>query len=348
MNGYEQLFELGWTNDLATAFTPYIEAHRPARVCRVDRAGADLTDGSRVVRATYGGALLRESAHDRARLPAVGDWAAVRAWLDGRVTVEALLDRATGLMRDSADRTSQAQVVAANVDLVVIVEPLEPEPVIGRIERLLVLAWGSGGTPLVLLTKPDLVLDADLLREEVAAAAPGVDVVVANATTQAGAAAVRDRIAPGQTMVMLGTSGAGKSSLVNALAQDDIMTTAAVREKDGRGRHTTKHRELIVLPGTGVVIDTPGLRSVGLVADDDALASAFPEIEALAQQCKFRDCAHETEPGCAVQEALDNGTLSPIRMASWRKLQREAALQALRSDGRLRVTQLNEWRRHRR
>jgi ribosome biogenesis GTPase len=248
------------------------------------------------------------------------------------------------VVRDSADTTSNAQALAANVDLVVVVEHLDPEPEIGRIERLLVLAWGSGAQPLVLLTKADLVPDPDGMRAEVAAAAPGVEVVAVSATTGEGMDAVRSHLAPGRTLVLLGPSGAGKSTLANLLAGADVMPTGRTREVDGKGRHTTSHRELVVLPGTGVVLDTPGLRAVGLVADQDAVATAFPEIEELAAACRFRDCAHLTEPGCAVLAAVDDGELDERRLASWRKLGREAAFQARRADARLRAQEVAIWK----
>ncbi|MGH8776120.1 MAG: ribosome small subunit-dependent GTPase A [Jiangellaceae bacterium] len=339
------LAELGWDDSFASAFAPHADGHIPARVSRVDKGGADLLGQGGPLRATYGRDVLAALATDRAAAPTVGDWAAVRHWPDDRRTIEAVLARRTRVIRDGADETSHAQVLAANVDLVVIVEHLDPEPDVGRIERLLVLAWGSGARPLVVLTKADLVPDPDGMRGEVAVAAPGVDVIAANATDGDGIDALRAHLAPGRTLVLLGPSGAGKSTLVNALAGASMMATAATRAVDGKGRHTTTHRQLVVLPGTGVVLDTPGLRSVGLVADAEAVATAFPELEELAARCRFRDCAHETEPGCAVLAAIDEGDLDERRLASWRKLGREAAFQARRADARLRAQEVAIWKR---
>jgi ribosome biogenesis GTPase len=341
---HPSLPDLGWDDSLATELQVAGNGRLPARVSRVDRGGADLISATGPVRATFGRDVLAAMAADRTAVPTVGDWAALASWPDGRTTIEVLLPRRTSVVRDGADRTSQGQVLAANVDLVVVVEHLDPEPDLGRIERLLVLAWGSGAQPLVVLTKADLVPDPDGMVAEVAAAAPGVDVLGVSATTGDGLDTVRAFLAPGRTMVLLGPSGAGKSTLTNALAGAELMATNSLRA-DGKGRHTTTHRELIVLPGLGVVLDTPGLRSVGLVADADALADAFPEIAELAQHCRFRDCAHETEPGCAVLAALADGTLHERRLASWRKLGREAAYQARRADARLMAEERAVWRR---
>ena len=338
------LADLGWDDSFASAFAPFSDDHLPARVSRVDRGGADLVGADGPRRASLGRDILAALATHRTAAPTVGDWVALRHWPDDRTTIEAVLERRTCVIRDSADTTSNAQALAANVDLVVVVEHLDPEPEIGRIERLLVLAWGSGAQPLVLLTKADLVPDPDGMRAEVAAAAPGVDVVAVSAATGEGIDGVRAHLAPGRTLVLLGPSGAGKSTLVNLLAGADLMPTGRTRDVDGKGRHTTSHRELVVLPGTGVVLDTPGLRAVGLVADQDAVASAFPEIEELAGTCRFRDCAHVTEPGCAVLAAVDDGDLDERRLASWRKLGREAAFQARRADARLRAQEVAIWK----
>lgn len=344
LNGSIHLTDLGWSDGVAEAFAPYAASHVPARVSRVERGGAEVlaTDGPTL--ATYGGDVLADAAADRSLLPAAGDWVALRHWPDGRITIDVVLPRRTALVRDSADRTSHGQVVAANIDLVVIVEHLDPEPDVGRIERLLVLAWSSGATPLVVLTKADLVPDPQSMRDEIAAAAFGVDVLAVSIPDDDGLDEVQARLTPETTMTFVGPSGAGKSTLVNALAGIEIMPTTEVRARDGKGRHTTTHRELIMLPGRGVVIDTPGVRAVGLVADAEAIADVFPDIEELAEQCRFRDCAHRSEPGCAVLAAVEAAELDSGRLARWRKLGREAAYQARRADARLRKQELAVWK----
>jgi ribosome biogenesis GTPase len=341
---YPSLADLGWDATFAVTFEPYAADHIPARVSRVDRGGADLLGPDGLLRATFGRDVLAGLATDRTAAPTVGDWTAVRHWPDDRTTVEAVLTRRTCVVRESADTTSNAQPLAANVDLVAVVEHLDPEPEIARIERLLVLAWGSGAQPIVVLTKADLVPDPDGMREEVAVAAPGVEVLAIDAKAANGVGDVRAHLAPGRTLVLLGPSGAGKSTLTNALAGATVMTTRDTRRSDGKGRHTTTHRELVVMPGGGVVLDTPGLRSVGLVADWQAIATTFPDIDELADYCRFRDCGHATEPGCAVLAAVDEGELDERRLKSWRKLGREAAFQARRSDARLRAQEIAVWK----
>ena len=233
-------------------------------------------------------------------------------------------------------------MLVANVDVIAIVVGLHPEPNITRIERFLALAWESGARPVVVLTKSDLVGDAEAVAEDVARAAPGADVLVCSATTGEGLEAVHALLDGDATVALLGSSGAGKSSLVNALAGVELLDVQEIRD-DGKGRHTSVRRELIVLPGGGVVIDTPGLRGIGLQESGEGLAAAFPDITALAEQCKFKDCVHVTEPGCAVQAALEDGSLPVRRYESWTKLQREAAFMARRNDLRLRAEAKKHW-----
>jgi ribosome biogenesis GTPase len=263
-------------------------------------------------------------------LPAVGDWIAVK----GEV-VRAVLPRWSELTR--ADPSGAAvQVLAANIDLVLITSPadrLSP----ARVERELTVAWDSGACPLVVVTKSDL---AD--QEAVSALADrvvGVDVLTTSSTTGQGLQELYARLRPARTAVLLGPSGAGKSTLANALAGADALATSAVRDRDRRGRHTTTSRQLITIPGGGVLIDTPGLRSLGL-AGDVPVEAAFPDIEILAGACRFTDCRHQTEPGCAVEAAAASGELDGGRLTSFRKLQREAAVEARRSDPLLRRAEL--------
>ena len=256
----------------------------------------------------------------------------------------ALHPRRTAVVRDSAGRTSLEQVVAANVDVVLVVEHLDPDPDLGRVERLLTLAWRSGARPVVVLTKADLVPDPDGMAAEVAQVAIGVDVHAVSVLDGAGLDPVRALLAPGVALVAVGASGAGKSSLVNSLAGRQVMATGEIRA-DGRGRHTTTHRELVPLAGGAVLVDTPGLRGVGLVAAPDALDTTFADVAALAAACRFTDCSHEREPGCAVRAAVASGELAERRLVSWHKLAREAAYQARRADARLAAEERARWRR---
>jgi ribosome biogenesis GTPase / thiamine phosphate phosphatase len=308
--------------------------HTPARVTRVDRGACDVIGADGEARVNYSGALKRAANDDPVALPCVGDWVAING------EVKAVLARRTAIVRAGVTPgASFGQVLAANIDIVYIAEATVPEIDLGRIERFLALAWESGAQPVVVITKADLAV-VDI--SEVEAVAPGASVCLVSSMTGDGLDAVRLR--SGQTAVILGKSGAGKSTLVNALSGADVMATNAIRDADGRGRHTTVHRELIILPGGGMIIDTPGLRSVGLYDSDNALAQVFAEIEELAEHCQFRDCAHETEPGCAVQAAIEAGDLTPRRLKSWRKLRREARYIASRTDVRLRNEETAKWK----
>jgi ribosome biogenesis GTPase / thiamine phosphate phosphatase len=325
------LVQLGFDDHFRAALEPGCV---PARVSRVDRGACDVLTGNGGTRASYSGALKRAAADDPVNLPCVGDWVAI----DGEVA--AVLPRRTSIVRAGVTPgVSHGQVLAANVDLVYIAEPAVPDVDLGRIERLLALAWESGAQPVVVITKSDL---AQVDLESVAAAAPGADVAVVSALSGTGLDEVRPR--SGQTAVVLGRSGAGKSTLVNALAGADLMPTQAVRAADGRGRHTTAHRELLLLPSGGMIIDTPGLRTIGLYDAAEGLAQVFHDVEELATQCRFADCAHDTEPGCAVTSAVATGELPERRLASWRKLQREADWMAARTDARLRAEQTRRWK----
>ncbi|TCC30580.1 ribosome small subunit-dependent GTPase A [Kribbella sindirgiensis] len=312
------------------------------RVARVDKGLATVFTGDGPVRASWSGALLAEIAADAQAGPCTGDWVVLRFWPDDRITLESVLPRCTTIVRAEVGGSSRGQVLASNVDVIAIVVGLVPEPNIVRIERFLALAWESGARPVVVLTKSDLVGDADSVAEDVAVAAPGADVLVCSATTGAGMDDVRALLDGNATLALLGSSGAGKSSLVNALAGVELLDVQDIRE-DGKGRHTSVRRELIALPQGGVVIDTPGLRGIGLQESGEGIAAAFPDITALAEQCKFKDCSHVMEPGCAVQAALEDGSLPYRRYDSWVKLQREAAYMARRTDIRLRNEAKKEW-----
>jgi ribosome biogenesis GTPase len=301
------------------------------RVARVDRGGAQVAVGPRMVTiATSGESLL------------VGDWVELDV-ASGEPRLVEVAQRTTVLSRQTADRTSGEQALVANVDVVMVVEPAWPSPSLGRIERLLVLAWASGAVPVVVLTKTDLHVDVAALLSDVASAAPGTDVVAVSAVTGDGVDALAALLGPGRTFVLLGPSGAGKSTLVNALAGQDVLTTGDVRG-DGRGRHTTTHRELVTLPDGSLLIDTPGLRGVGVVGDLAAVDDVFSEIAELAEQCRFDDCAHDREPGCEVTTAVDDGRLPQRRLASWRKLQREVAYQQRRGDARAARDEKARWK----
>jgi ribosome biogenesis GTPase len=281
--------------------------------------------------------------HDPMRIVCTGDWAAVDpAGADPRL-VRSLLPRRSQFVRSTSSKRSEGQVLAANVDHAVVCVSLAAELDLGRLERFLSLAWESGAEPLVVLTKSDLVPDVTYLLADAEAAAPGVRVVVASAATGEGLDLLAD-VLRGGTSVLLGQSGAGKSTLTNALTGRDAQEVQATRDADGKGRHTTTTRDLLPLPDGGVLIDTPGLRGVGLWDAESGVAQVFSEIEELAADCRFQDCSHQSEPGCAVLAALEDGTLPHRRLDSYRKLLRENAWIASRTDQRLRAELRREWK----
>jgi ribosome biogenesis GTPase len=306
------------------------------RVVRVDRGLVSVLTDDGPRRASLGGGLLARVARDPTEAPCTGDWCQLREWPDHRSTVERVLPRRTAVVRAVAGEQSHGQVLCSNVDIAAAVVALHPLPVLAKVERLVALAWESGARPLVLLTKSDLVTDAPEVAADVAAATPGVEVLRLSARTGEGVPALRHRVEARLTLALVGASGHGKSSLANALVGTDVLATRAIRE-DGRGRHTSVRRELVPLPGGGAVIDTPGLRGVGLVAADRGLVSAFADVEELAAQCRFGDCSHQGEPGCEVARAVADGDLPQRRFESWLHLQRELRWFASRTDARLRA-----------
>jgi ribosome biogenesis GTPase len=255
-----------------------------------------------------------------------------------------VLPRRSAIVRNAAGRATRVQTLVANVDLAFGVTSLGPEFEARRIERYLVTIWESGAAPEIVLTKADRLEDPSGYVAEVEGAAPGVPVHVVSARTGQGCDELRARIAPGTTAVLLGSSGVGKSTLVNRFAGGELMATKATRADDDEGRHTTSHRELILLPGGGILIDTPGLRELQLAEGAGGFDSTFADVEELAGGCRFNDCSHEGEPGCAVLAAVEEGTLAVERLESWRKLQRELHAIAVRNDHLLRKEETRRWR----
>jgi ribosome biogenesis GTPase len=333
----EALGRLGWSDRWAAQFEPFSGSGLdPGRVVRADRGSVLVALADAVARAQPSRRLLA-GARGAADLPAVGDWVALMDEhnLDMPL-IEAILPRAGAITRADPGGSLDVQVLAANVDTVLVVHPIADEPNLRRIERELTFAWDSGAVPVVVLTKADLSADPDGARMAVESVALGVDVVAINARDTESAQSLLAYTAEQRTTVLLGPSGAGKSTIANALIGELRQATAEVRAGDQKGRHTTVARELIPLAGGGVLIDTPGLRALGLTASDDGIAAVFSEIDELATQCRFRDCAHADEPGCAVKAAVMSGTLPADRLASYHKLTRESAVAAARGDVRLR------------
>lgn len=322
----------GWSDALQNAFAPYAaQGLVPGRIVVQQRGGYRLITEAGEIEARATGPLMK-AASDIGR-PTAGDWVAVEA-RPGETTglVHAVLPRRTAFIRKASGPRAGAQVVAANVDVALLVASLNANLNPRRLERYLATTHESGARPVIVLTKSDL---AEFLDEDVAeieAIALGAPVLAISAKTGQGLAALDDHLRPGQTAVLLGSSGAGKSTLLNVLAGEERMATREVRAADDRGRHTTSHRELVLLPSGALILDTPGMRELGLWDADEGVAATFADIAALADQCRFRDCGHGEEPGCAVRAALDDGSLDPGRLYNYEKLQAELAHDRRRQD----------------
>jgi ribosome biogenesis GTPase len=316
------LATLGWDDEWEAAFEPHArEGLVPGRVAVPHRGAYDVLTADGEVRARLPG-RTRHRADSTAELPAVGDWVALEA--GDEPAIRAMLPRRTRFSRlaahDPGADATREQVIAANVDLVFIVVPL-PDLNLRVLERYLTLAWESGARPVILLTKIDLVPDPPAAAASVSELGD-VSVHLVSMRTGSGLDNVRDHVAAGVTTALLGPSGAGKSTLVNILVGEERIATGAVRD-DGSGRHTTTRRELVVLPEGGIVIDNPGMRELHLWLAPEGLEEAFADVLELERQCRFPDCSHESEPGCAIQAALADGSLAPERWESFRELERE-------------------------
>jgi ribosome biogenesis GTPase len=335
---------LGWGDALAETFQEHAEAGlRPGRVAIQHRGAYVLLSEEGEVWANVSG-RLRHAADSTAELPAVGDWVAYDLPAGAeRAAVHAILPRRSAFRRKQAGFETAEQVVAANVDVLFLVTSLNQDLNVRRIERYMTLAWESGADPVVVLTKADLCPDVEPALALVGSVTFGVPVHVTSALTGAGFDDVRAHLEGGRTGAAVGSSGVGKSTLINGLCGEERLATREIRD-DGRGRHTTSHRELIVLPGTGCVIDTPGMRELQLWDSAEGLERAFEDVDAVIAECRFSDCAHDTEPGCAVQAAIGDGSLDAERFDSYQKLQRELHYLEIRHDARARSEARKRWR----
>ena len=329
------LYDLGWDDGFTAALEPYDNCI-PARVSAQHRGEYDVLMERGELRVRMTGRLRHEAA-SAADLPAVGDWVALRADV-----IQAVLPRRSAFVRKVAWSETEAQVLAANLDTVFVVSALDGDLNLRRLERYLTLAWESGATPVLVLTKADLCDDSLAALLEVEQVALGVPAHVVSNVTGEGLDELAPHLQPARTIALLGSSGVGKSTLANRLLGEELQATKQIAE-DGRGRHTTTSRQLIRLPGGALLVDTPGLREIQLWDADEGIHDAFADVDELAAGCRFNDCAHMREPGCAVQAAIDEGRLPRERLQSYRALQRELRHLALKQDARLRSEERKRW-----
>jgi ribosome biogenesis GTPase len=338
------LEQFGWSDALQHQFSTYAaEGLIPARVVVQQRGLYDVVTEIGELSATLAGKLARNAADGA--YPVTGDWVAVLARpAEGTATIQHVLERSsTFTRRASGPGAARLQVVAVNVDVALLAASMNADLNARRLERYLATAWESGADPVIVLTKADMCADAEARIAEIEAVAMGVPVLAVSAVTGAGLDALRTWLKPGRTAVLIGSSGVGKSTLVNALAGRDQMATQPIREDDARGRHTTSHRELVLLPSGALILDTPGMRELGLWDAGEGMSAAFADIEALASNCRFQDCSHAAEPGCAISEALASGDLDAARWRAYGKLQRELEFQNGKDDPKLRAESRRIW-----
>jgi len=339
------LESLGWSQSFQTAFERYsLDMCSPGRIAENNGASYQVYSQHGLVAGVISG-RLRHEATSPADLPAVGDWVAIaQRTVLGPAVIHGVLPRKSKFGRKSAGRGAEEQVIAANVDIIFLVSSLNQEFNLRRLERYLVLAIDSGAMPVILLNKSDLCPDHAELARGVQDVADGIPVHAISVTDGAGLQPLDDYLIKGKTIALLGSSGVGKSSLINFLAGREMQSVGPIRMDDDRGRHTTTRRQMFVLPSGALVIDTPGLRELQMLDSPVGMAGAFEDVESIAAGCRFRDCRHQTEPDCAVRDAMERERLNPERFLAYEKLGKEMRHAALKTDKRAQADQKKRWK----
>ena len=330
--GFNAFYEKAWLNLYESKWhteSPVM----PARII------SDYGQKVRVI-TPYGEKLANRPAHgqEMVQLLAAGDWVSVRLINDNsEASIEHVLPRMTKFSRAAAGIAVKEQIVAANIDTIFLIQSLNKDFNMRRLERYLIAAWESGAVPVIVLTKSDLCVDVEERIQKVEETAPGVEIHAVSNLTGVGIESLRKFVSVGKTIALLGSSGVGKSTLVNTLTGSYVLKTQEIRDDDSKGRHTTTHRELVLLPGGGLILDTPGMRTLSLWEAEDGMEKMFGDIESLIKTCRFNDCKHEKEPGCAVREALRKGTIDMPKWQSWLKLQKEIRHLEAKKDNKIRA-----------
>jgi ribosome biogenesis GTPase / thiamine phosphate phosphatase len=344
------LQQLGWSEFFAGSFNQYAQnqdtktEYPIGRVAIEHRGTYVLYTESGEQRAEVSG-KFRHQATQLQAFPTVGDWVVIQSGkTHSPATIHHVLPRKSQFLRKAVGGKTEAQLVAANVDTVFLVSGLDGDFNLRRLERYLLLTWNSGANPVIILNKADQCPDVDDCVLQVESLAPGVPIAVLSALHQEGLDQLVPYLQPGQTIALLGSSGVGKSTITNQLLGENRQAVRSVRSADSRGRHTTTQRSLLCLPNGSLLIDTPGMRELQVWAGEESLQTTFTDIEMLAEQCRFRDCQHEGEPGCAVQEAIDRGVLDPSRLFNYRKLNQELAYLARKQDDRAQQIEKAKWK----
>lgn len=339
------LSNLGWSEFFETPFQPYrAEGYKPARIAlEYNHLYRVLSPQGELLAEVAG--RLRHEAANRSDLPAVGDWVAIEPRLEeARATIHAVLPRKSKFIRRAAGTRPEGQIVGTNIDTVFLVTSLNQDFNVRRIERYLVVAWEGGASPVIVLSKADLCEEVEERLAEIKTVAGDVPVHIVSVVSKDGLDELTPYFRHGQTVALLGSSGVGKSTLINHLLGRDVQKVREIREHDGRGQHTTTYRELILLPQGGLVLDTPGMRELHLWDGSESLQQTFDDIETLVLNCRFSDCRHGDEPGCAIREALAAGTIEAARYESYEKLQKELQHIARKQDINAQITEKKRWK----
>lgn len=341
----KNLNEIGLTDDIKNSFEEYQEkGFKLGRIALEHKHMYRVWLEEEEYLCTLAGRLAFD-AMTREDLPAVGDWVAVKTSPgEMKGAIHHILPRKSKFSRKSAGTVTAEQIVAANIDTVFIVNSLNDDLNLRRIERYLLLSWESGANPVIILSKADLATDLEEKMKQVSAIALGVPVIAISVLNEIGTAELQSHLDPGKTVALIGSSGVGKSSLVNFLTGCEKQAVQEIRVTDDKGKHTTTHREMVLLPGGAILIDTPGMREVQLWQSDEGMSESFADVEAEASGCRFRDCQHNNEPGCAVRAAIDEGRLDEDRFNSYRKLLKELAYIDRKVDKKAQVEEKRHWK----